>query len=170
MHGANHSWQLPCLHEQLLWWDNNHSVRGYAGKTVVENIKKEWANVLRTGCIFPCKSPSSYPESLWKASLSNNVPHRQTLGQVVSLQVKENTFFGNSTWVECVFCVSLWVARACLHDSLVVTVLRKENCIAAPPDSHAERLCRQTSGLTPVITYLEKILHKGILCMNGLEE
>lgn len=50
--------------------------------------------------------------------------------------------------------------------SLMETFVRKGNCKPAS----TVRLCRQTSGLTPVITHLERVSHKGILCMNGLEE
>lgn len=46
----------------------------------------------------------------------------------------------------------------------------KRNCKTSCSSNHAERLCRQTSGLTPVIAHLERASHKGILCMNSLEE
>jgi len=46
----------------------------------------------------------------------------------------------------------------------------KRNCKTACNGNHAERLCRQTSGPTPVITHLERASHKGILCMNSPEE
>lgn len=46
------------------------------------------------------------------------------------------------------------------------TLVRKGNREAAS----TERPCGQTSGLTPIITHLERVSHKGILCMNGLEE
>lgn len=46
----------------------------------------------------------------------------------------------------------------------------KRNWKMACNSNHAERLCRQTSGLTPVITYLERASHKGILCTNSPEE
>lgn len=48
--------------------------------------------------------------------------------------------------------------------------LGNRKCKIAYNGNHAERLCRQTSGLTPVITHLERASHKGILCMNSPEE
>lgn len=48
--------------------------------------------------------------------------------------------------------------------------VRKRSCKTSCNGNHAERLCRKTSGLTPVITHLERASHRSILCMNGLEE
>lgn len=162
--------QSPFFHQEALWWSNNHSVSSHRGKQFI----RVWNNelmVLRTGYVFPCKFPSSSPECLWTGSPSNTLPYSQTLGQVASLQVKENKFFGNSTGVECMFqCQPASGLSMPAWQRLTATLLRKGNCKPVPTDSHAERLCWQTSGLTPVITHLERVSHKGILCMNGLEE
>lgn len=90
------------------------------------------------------------------------------LGQVISLQVKENSFFLEIALGLNVFSVSThqWPKFALMIESFMEMLVRKGNCKAAS----TERLCGQTSGLSPVITHLERVSHKGILCMDGLEE
>lgn len=59
-----------------------------------------------------------------------------------------------------------WPEHALMTENLMETLGRKRICKAVS----TETLCGQTSGRTPVITHLERVSHKGILCMNGLEE
>lgn len=154
------------------------STRGPSGRIPVtgweltqgKQFGSVWNNeliILRTGLIFPHKPYSSSPENLWTIFPSSSVPYSQSLGQGTSLQVKENKFFGNRAQVKCIFhVVCKWPEHACMTENLMEMLVRKGNCKAAS----TERLCRQTSGLSPTITHLERVSHKGILCMNDLEE
>ena len=88
-----------------------------------------------------------FPINLPPASVRifEQLPHPscQTLGQVTSLQVRENKFFRNTAPVKYIFLVlHKQPEHTRVTENLMETFARKGNCKAAS----TERLHRQTSG------------------------